>query len=120
MRDQNQEQTVEVTQHPGIPAQVCFLETRTSFKFLFLIECYESFKESYKHYTYRDYKTSSSVAGCADECKRTSWCNSISYRYSYNSATDIGNCLLSDTRVEDLRDPEDLVKVIDDLRFYLF
>jgi len=73
-------------------------------------KCYESFKSSTKHYTYRDYKTSTSVEGCAEECKRTSWCNSISYRYSYNSATDIGNCLLSDTGVEDLRDPEDLVK----------
>ena len=82
--------------------------TTTLFSFS---ECYESFKSSTKHYTYRDYKTSTSVEGCAEECRRTSWCNSISYRYSYNSATDIGNCLLSDTGVEDLRDPEDLVKV---------
>ena len=74
-------------------------------------ECYDAFKSKYKHYTYRDYKTSSSEGECAEECKRTSWCNSISYRYSYNSVTDIGNCLLSDTRVDDLRDPEDLVKV---------
>jgi len=73
-------------------------------------KCYKLFKSSTKHYTYRDYKTSTSVEGCAEECRRTSWCNSISYRYSYNSATDIGNCLLSDTGVEDLRDPEDLVK----------
>merc|ERR1712142_270272 len=72
-------------------------------------ECIQRYRNSYKHYTYRNYKTSSSVDGCFEECKKISWCNSVSYTYvSYIKLP--GNCLLSDTRVENLRDPEDFNK----------
>merc|ERR1712142_1190900 len=72
-------------------------------------ECIQRYRNSYKHYTYRNYTTCSSVDGCFEECKKISWCNSVSYTYvSYIKLP--GNCLLSDTRVENLRDPEDFNK----------
>ena len=59
------------------------------------------YRSSYKHYTYRDYKTAGSAGDCAGECRATTWCNSISFRYSPSGDTsDIGNCLLSDTKGE--------------------
>ena len=41
----------------------------------------------------------------------TKWCESISYRARVSSSQDIGNCLLSDIKPEDLRDVGDVVKV---------
>ena len=68
-------------------------------------------KSEHKHYIYRDYKTSPSVADCAQACRLTTWCQSVSYRPSYSSnQADIGNCLLSDIKAEELRDVGDFVK----------
>eukprot|EP00095_Tigriopus_kingsejongensis_P011025 maker-scaffold109_size355148-snap-gene-0.17 protein:Tk11025 transcript:maker-scaffold109_size355148-snap-gene-0.17-mRNA-1 annotation:"hypothetical protein DAPPUDRAFT_257231" len=71
-------------------------------------ECYARIRTAYKHYTYRDYKTVSSVNQCALECRRTSYCATYSYRYGTTSTSDIGNCLLSDKKSFELTD-QDLV-----------
>lgn len=41
----------------------------------------------------------------------TKWCESISFRSRVSSSQDIGNCLLSDIKPENLRDVGDVVKV---------
>merc|ERR1719319_1996622 len=63
----------------------------------------------HKHYTYRDYRTSSSEGDCGEECRLLSWCQSFSFRSS-STSSDIGNCLLSDSAASALRDPEDIVQ----------
>ena len=68
-------------------------------------------KSSHKHYIYRDYKTLASAGDCGQACRLTTWCQSISYRPTYSSGqADIGNCLLSDIKAEELRDVGDFVK----------
>ena len=41
----------------------------------------------------------------------TKWCESISFRSRVSSSQDIGNCLLSDIKPDNLRDVGDVVKV---------
>ena len=86
------------------------------FTFLLCSGCESISKSEYKHYIYRDYKTVTSVQDCALSCRLTTWCQSISYRPSYTSSSsqsqDIGNCLLSDIKPDQLRDVGDLVKVM--------
>ena len=56
------------------------------------------------------------MSECARACRLTTWCQSMSYRTRYSSSSssqsqDIGNCLLSDIKPDQLRDVGDLVKV---------
>ena len=74
-------------------------------------DCESVSKSSHKHYIYRDYKTLASAGDCGQACRLTTWCQSISYRPTYSSGqADIGNCLLSDIKAEELRDVGDFVK----------
>ncbi|TRY68387.1 hypothetical protein TCAL_01423 [Tigriopus californicus] len=71
-------------------------------------DCYTRIRTAYKHYTYRDYKTVTSVAQCGLACRQTTYCSTFSYRYGTTSTSDIGNCLLSDKNGFELTD-QDLV-----------
>ena len=51
------------------------------------------------------------MGDCAQACRLTTWCQSVSYRPSFSAnQADIGNCLLSDIKAEELRDVGDFVK----------
>ena len=60
---------------------------------------YEFYKKSSKPYQYVEDKKTSSLAGCAAECRNWDWCHSISFK---NYSTDIGNCLLHNKKAEAL------------------
>ena len=47
---------------------------------LFMLDCFVRMKRGYKHYAYRDNKDVDSVEECADECFRSVYCKTFSFR----------------------------------------
>ena len=79
----------------------------------FCLESYESFRKNTKPYVFKESKTTKNLDGCAEACRKSGWCKSISFR---NSSTESTNCLLYSMRVEDLNEivvgnTKDIVKV---------
>jgi hypothetical protein len=48
--------------------------------FFLFSDCYTRMKRGYKHYAYRDYKSVPSVEKCSEECFKSAYCKTFSYR----------------------------------------
>ena len=45
-----------------------------------IADCFVRMKRGFKHYAYRDNKEVDSVEECADECFRSAYCKTFSFR----------------------------------------